>query len=108
MDIQKILQFVADLIDARLDVCDDGFVICIKYPGVRGVDILFDEDGSYGKTIACRSDEEYYNNKAAENLVKMLGLEPDAKGKICTAWGAKTPEGLKESVLAVLRDEEQK
>ena len=49
MDIEKVLEFVAGIIDAKMQVCDDGYVICVQYPGVKGVDIIFDENGQYEK-----------------------------------------------------------
>ena len=53
MDKEKVLQFVAEMIDGKLVVCDDGYVICCQYPGVKGVDFIFDENGAYEKTIQC-------------------------------------------------------
>mgnify|MGYP001597418324 FL=1 len=47
--IEKVLQFVADTIDGELQVCDDGFVICIK-TGREEIDFIYNEAGEYEKT----------------------------------------------------------
>ncbi len=46
--IEKILQFVADTIDGKLVVCDDGFVIESWIEGKRA-DYIFNENGDMEK-----------------------------------------------------------
>lgn len=46
--IEKMLQLVADTIDGKLVVCDDGYVIESYVEGMR-VDYIFYEDGNMEK-----------------------------------------------------------
>jgi hypothetical protein len=41
----------------------------------------------------------------ADNLIEVLGLEPDERGYYHTSWGRKTREGLIETIKAVLSEE---
>ncbi len=59
MNPEKVLQFIADVIDGHLVVCDDGFTIEVKSPFMQDglkdhtthVCIQFDNDGEFDKTI---------------------------------------------------------
>lgn len=41
----------------------------------------------------------------ADNLIEVLGLEPDKDGYYHTSWGRKTRQGLIETIKAVLNEE---
>ena len=41
---EKLLQLVADVIDAKLDTCDDGYVMC-----TGKTEFIFDTDGNFEK-----------------------------------------------------------
>jgi hypothetical protein len=59
MNPEKVLQFVAEIIDAKFAVCDDGYVIELQSPFMQDglkdsskhVCIQFNQDGDFDKTI---------------------------------------------------------
>lgn len=62
--IETLLEFVAEMIDAKLQVCDDGYVLCMKntlhtdYKGKKkeqlGIDIIFNRNGKFEGIQKCR------------------------------------------------------
>ena len=46
---ENTLQFIADSIDGKLVVCDDGYVIEVQ-TGKKRVDFIYDEDGQFEQT----------------------------------------------------------
>ena len=61
MDKEKVLNFLASFIDADVQVCDDGFVVCLKHTArhdsqktsMKGIDLIFDEDGLFEGMKEC-------------------------------------------------------
>ena len=49
MTIETALEFVAESIDGKLQVCDDGYVICVK-TGKHEIDFIYDESGTFEET----------------------------------------------------------
>lgn len=53
MDVEKVIQFIADMLDGEIVYCDDGWTIDIwlsaddQAPGKSKACLMFDEDGDF-------------------------------------------------------------
>lgn len=52
MKTEKWLELVAETVDGKLQVCDDGYVICCQN-GKVAIDFLYGEDGSFQQMKEC-------------------------------------------------------